>query len=326
MKRIQNLHITAVLLSALITAGCSVQRITGRITSGYAGSNSMIEGTYTHFFNDSLKISEDLYSGFEPGSKAYSISGPDFSRESRIIEKKLGVLPGKGDFVFRLTSGALYKDKHALATTMYYLKGRNAGDRLIQSYRKGGRIYRIYSLANGDDGIIQVFSASKRLRKNRDLYENFNKEGDATIRMLCYGNYYKISYWDLSKIAIDLTSSDFHTRNIKKEMLSDPWILQTQSKKIISIPDNRESVSITFRLSGHAADAVTGKIPGHEAFVAVYSRSELMKDPLAATPVIRIKPASGRFILNIDISFNDYVLLVEDNSSNIHEAFCLNIW
>lgn len=61
----------------LLASGCSVIRSDkSQVISNYSSSNFFIESAYTSFYNDSLRISVDLYAEFIPSSNNNAIALP----------------------------------------------------------------------------------------------------------------------------------------------------------------------------------------------------------------------------------------------------------
>lgn len=316
MKTIKNILLV---LFILVLCNCSVVKERGAcIESLYQNENHIIEGAYTCFYNSDLKISEDLYAVYNPYSKNNVLPVNQFRTDQKIIGKCLGVELNPDNFVFQL------QGKHGnMATHFYFLPQSKFAPKTIKEYKYKREFHNIYSLPTMNGQIIQLFSLNKKGRGSHKDYMNYLQECDAIIQKLCYGDYYKVSYPDSSEILIDLSNSRFSEKKLSLEMLSDTTLINTNSHKIISISPNREYTPVNFQLSQMIGNMIdSGKV----IVCKIYNKESLLSNPLKAVPKLHKELKTNLFKLEVDISYNDYILTISDDSSNLFEVICLNIW
>lgn len=316
---IQQRFLLLILTLLLILPGCSVLREAGgEIVSVYANRNRLIEGAYTHFYNDSLQISEDLYAVYAPTTQSYTLPLAQLQADKKMAEKAIGVTLAPAHFVFQLQGKF-----GSFATRFYFLPNHELPTRTIREIKYKNSLYTLYSLPSGNGQIIQLFSIRRADKGNHKEYANYRKECDAIIQKLCYGDYYKIVYPDHSTILINLANSRFREKKITVGMLADTTLLNTKDRKIISIPANREALTVRFQL----APAIQQMIVANESLsLEVYDKQQFATNPSACIPILRQPLKENRFSLNIDISYNEYMILVTDSDENVIEALCFNVW
>lgn len=106
-------------------------------------------------------------------------------------------------------------------------------------------------------------------------------------------------------------------------MLSDTTLINTNNHKIISISSNRESTTVNFQLSQIIGNMIdSGKV----IVCKIYNKKNLLSNPLKTVPKLHTELKTNLFKLEVDISYNDYILTISDDSGNLLEAICLNIW
>jgi len=324
-RRIKN-YIVVLLVAGSIMS-CSVLRQNDTyIESPYIQSSYLIDGAYTSFYNDSLKISEDLYAVYMPDYKGYSILFSDFKRDKRLIKKALGIKASSDNFVFQLRSKA-----GDLTTTLYYISGKNIKNNVIKDYSHKKMLYNIYSFNVRDDQIVQIFRVKEEYKKNQRNYSYYQRECDAIVQRLCYGDYYKKAYWNGSKIMIDLSESRYSEKNNSiEDVLSDTLFIKDKSNKLVSIPSNRKNLVVDFRLSDKAEALINSEnkpSKGDNSLqYSVYNKKVLAREGKSSEPLICKEITDGTFSLMLEKSYDDYLLLVHDRKGNVLEALFLNIW
>lgn len=65
---------------------------------------------------------------------------------------------------------------------------------------------------------------------------------------------------------------------------------------------------------------------GKAILFSVYDKKELISAPLSTLPNLQQELQENTFELEVNISYNDYIITVTDSSGNLLEAICLNVW
>lgn len=316
-----------VLLVVISTVSCSIIRQNDiKIESPYIQTSYLIDGAYTSFYNDSLKISEDLYAIYNPDYRGYSILSGEFKVDRKLIKKALGIKLSPHDFVLQLKSKA-----GDLSTSLYYISGKSIQNKVLKDYSHKKMLFNIYSFSVRDDQIIQIFRVKEDYKKNERNYSYYLKECDAIVQRLCYGDYYKKAFWNGSKIMIDLSESRyFEKKKNIEDVLSDTLFIKDKSNKLVSIPSNRKNLVIDFRLSEKAKALINSenKLTEGDSFLqfSVYNKKVLASNGKNSAPLMFKEIKEGTFSLTLEKSYDDYLLLVHDNQQNVYEALFLNIW
>lgn len=316
-----------ILLVVASTLSCSILRQNDtKIESPYIQTSYLIDGAYTSFYNDSLKISEDLYAIYNPDYRGYSILSGEFKVDRKLIKKALGIKLSPDDFVLQLKSKA-----GDLTTSLYYISGKSIQNKVLKDYSHKKMLFNIYSFSVRDDQIIQIFRVKEDYKKNERNYSYYLKECDAIVQRLCYGDYYKKAFWNGSKIMIDLSESRyFEKKKNIEDVLSDTLFIKDKSNKLVSIPSNRKNLVIDFRLSEKAKALINSEnklTEGDNCLqFSVYNKKVLASNGKNSAPLMFKEIKDGTFSLTLEKSYDDYLLLVHDKQQNVYEALFLNIW
>lgn len=319
--------IIIVLLVVTSAVSCSILRQNdSKIESPYIKNSYLIDGAYTSFYNDSLKISEDLYAVYNPDYRGYSILSGEFRNDRNIIKKSLGIKLSPEDFVLQLKSKA-----GDLTTSLYYISGMSIDNKVLKEFNHKKMVSNIYSFSVRGDQIIQIFKVKEDYKTNKRNYSYYLKECDAIVQRLCYGDYYKKAYWNGSKIMIDLSASRYsEKRQSIEDVLSDTLFIKDKSNKLVSISSNRKNLFIDFRLSEKAKTIINSEDKLTESDnglqLSVYNKKGLTRNGKNSVPLMSKEIKEITFSLMLEKSYDDYLLLVHDKQQNVIEALFLNIW
>ena len=325
VRRIKNIVI--VLLVVASTASCSILRQNdSKIESPYIQTSYLIDGAYTSFYNDSLKISEDLYAIYNPDYRGYSILSGEFRGDRNIIKKTLGIKLSPDDFVLQLKSKA-----GDLTTSLYYISGKSIQNKALKDFSHKKMLFNIYTFSVRGDQIIQIFKVKEDYKNNKRNYSYYLRECDAIVQRLCYGDYYKKAYWNGSKIMIDLSESRYsENKQSIEDVLSDTLFIKDKSNKLVSIPSNRKNLVIDFRLSEKAKALINSENKLTESDnglqFSLYNKKVLTRNGKNSAPLMSKEIKEGTFSLTLEKSYDDYLLLVHDKQQNVYEALFINIW
>lgn len=311
----KKLKILFIFTTALFCLSCSVNRI---ITSNYKPNSTFISGAYTSYYNDSIGISEDLYAAYKTDIESFTIDNNIYNNDRAVVKDQLNILLSPKHLLFHVNSRL-----EDATTQLFYVPGIQLPDKAIKDYKFRKRYYNIYSIYEGGGQLVQVFSIPEDLRKKEKVYSRFSKECDAIIAKLCYGDYYKISYWNDSKLTIDLSQSLFYKRQVSLIDLFDKNdLLDISSRTLVAIPSNRTKVTVTFKFS----DLINKKYKKQDLYITVYDREDFIQKGQEATSLLNHKLKTKPFTSSFEISYSNYILMVMDKNNNILELVLFSIW
>ncbi|MFA7204276.1 MAG: hypothetical protein WC188_11290 [Candidatus Caldatribacteriota bacterium] len=275
-------------------------------------------GAYSSYYNDSIGISEDLYGAYVNKNDIVTIDNNVFKSNKRIVKNKLDIILSPKHFLFHINSR--FEDA---TTQLFYVPNIQLPNKIIKDYKFRKRYYNIFSIFDGRGQLFQIFSIPEDYKNREQLYSSYYKECNAIIARLCYGNYYKISYWNDSKLTIDLSKSIFYQGNINLSDLFDRNdLLDNSTRKIVAIPSNRSKVLVSFKFS----DFINEKYKKQDLFVTIYYRDDLIQKREEAVPLLSQRLETAHLTSSFDISESDYSLMVLDNKNNLLELVFFSIW
>lgn len=302
----------------LLASGCSVIRSDkSQVISDYSSSNFFIESAYTSFYNDSLRISVDLYAEFIPSSNNNAIARAVFKTNKKLINKNLGLKISPENFVFQVAS------KHRdLITSLYLLPVDSNIEDTVTYFQHKTRQYALFSIKGKRSSYIQVFSVPSSNFGRLFTEEIFRDECSSNMKKFCYNNYYKAAKWHNRGMSINLYDSEYLENPCDKQVFADTTNFTFPKEKIIGIADNRSNYSVQFKLS----NGVANLLENNTVYVNIYDRDSLIIHGISCSPIMTQKVLSPSFNLKIDVSDNDYVMTLTNEKGHIFALLGLFIW
>ncbi len=307
------------LLILLLGSSCSIIRNNKnqQVVSNYSGSNFFIESAYTSFYNDSLRISIDLYAEFLPSSNSNVIAKSVFNTNKKLINKSFGLNISPENFVFQIHGR--HRD---VSTSLYYIPdNKNLQDSVIYLQHKD-RHYALHSIIGERGSYLQLLSVHNSHFEGLFTDEIFRDECSSIMSKFCYKNYYKAAKWHNDGMSIYLYDSDYLKNPLNQSVFADTTNITFPRQKIIGIANNRSDYSVYFKLIGPVEDLVNNQV----IYINIYSRDNLIINGMEASPILTERVLSPNFFMKLKVNHNDYILTLSNDSGDIYALLGLHIW